>query len=147
LTPYAPFFVLFCYVIETSSQDDLRILHDFVASLETARQESETVENLYRLCQVMYDVASLYVEAKAQQQQDQTMIPIGDEFEMYLSQLGVMPNGQQAVTPGVLAADHLGSNLKMTDWLAGSYNMIGLLEEDLSQMDGYRWMQQPSAPL
>ncbi|KFA73291.1 hypothetical protein S40288_07245 [Stachybotrys chartarum IBT 40288] len=148
LTPYAPFFVLFCYVIETSSQDDLRILHDFVASLETARQESETVENLYRLCQVMHDVASLYVEAKAQQQQDQTMIPIGDEFEMYLSQLGVMPNGQQAVAPaGVLAADHLGPNLKMTDWLAGSYNMIGLLEEDLSQMDGYRWMQQPSAPL
>ncbi|OAQ98393.1 hypothetical protein LLEC1_04359, partial [Akanthomyces lecanii] len=69
LTPFAPFFVLFCYVIETSSADDLKILKEFVASLALARDSSEAVEKLYRLCQVMYDVLTLYVEAKSSQQQ------------------------------------------------------------------------------
>ncbi|PFH56027.1 hypothetical protein XA68_17181 [Ophiocordyceps unilateralis] len=145
LTPFAPFFVLFCYVIETSSPDDLELLREFVASLAESRDISESVDKLYRLAQVMIDIASLYVEAKAQQQEDQTMVPIGDEFEMYLSQLGFMPTEDQAMAnapndaKGQLAVN--GQVTQIADWFSGNRNMMGLLEEDLSQIDAYRWMQ------
>ncbi|PNY26301.1 transcriptional regulatory protein [Tolypocladium capitatum] len=149
LTPFAPFFVLFCYVIETSSLDDLRALQEFVASLDGARDSSETIEKLYRLCQVMCDVASLYVEAKSQQQ-DQTMAPIGDEFEMYLSQLGFMPSEDQAMANaqdngGPPPANGQVQVAQIADWFSGNRNMMGLLEEDLSQIESYRWMQQHNA--
>ncbi|GAB0137523.1 hypothetical protein EsDP_00005783 [Epichloe bromicola] len=146
LTPFAPFFVLFCYVIETASLDDLRLLQEFVDSLDEARDASETIDKLYRLCQVMCDMASLYVEAKSQQQQDHTTIPIGDEFEMYLGQLGFMPSEDQTMasagntTTGPAALS--GQAAQIADWFSGNRNMIGLLEEDLSHIHSYRWMQQ-----
>lgn len=145
LTPFAPFFVLFCYVIETSSFADLKVLQDFVDSLEGARGLSEPIDKLYRLCRVMCDIATLYVEAKAQQQQDENSIPIGDEFEMYLSQLGFIPTEDQAMAnanPNDPGAPIQGSNqvAQLADWFFGSRNMIGLLEEDLSQIDSHKWM-------
>ncbi|KAH7308693.1 hypothetical protein B0I35DRAFT_464246 [Stachybotrys elegans] len=143
LLPYAPFFVLFCYVIETLSIEDLQILDLFINSLEAGREGSETVENLYRLCKVMYDAAALYVEAKTQQQEDQTMIPIGDEFEMYLSQLGFMPSEGDAMPGSTNTANGMG--MGMTSPFAGDRNMMGLLEEDLSQMQA--WMQQDNDPM
>ncbi|KJZ74289.1 hypothetical protein HIM_06295 [Hirsutella minnesotensis 3608] len=144
LTPFAPFFVLFCYVIETSSADDLKLLQEFVDSLDACRDCSETIDKLYRLTNVMVDAAGLYVEAKARQQQDQTMAPIGDEFEMYLSQLGFMPTEDQAIanapnTRGPPIAN--GQVAQIADWFSGNRNMMGLLEEDLSQIESFRWMQ------
>ncbi|KAG5982459.1 hypothetical protein E4U55_001862 [Claviceps digitariae] len=146
LTPFAPFFVLFCYVIETASLDDLRLLQEFVDSLDEARDASETIDKLYRLCHVMCDVAGLYVEAKSQQQQDRSMAPIGNEFEMYLSQLGFMPTEDHTMAHsgnnGPAGPATLNSQAsQIADWFSGSRNMMGLLEEDLSQIDSYRWMQ------
>ncbi|KAK5999118.1 hypothetical protein PT974_01507 [Cladobotryum mycophilum] len=145
-TPFAPFFVLFCYVIETSSQEDLKVLQDFVDSLEAARSLSEPVDKLYRLCQVMCDVAVVYMEAKSQQQNDQNSTAIGDEFDMYLSQLGFMPiEDQSMANTGDGNAPIQGSAqiAQYADWFSGSRNMMGLLEEDLSQIDSFRWMQPP----
>lgn len=155
LTPFAPFFVLFCHIIETLSSSDLKILQEFVASIETLQDASETVEKLCRVFQVYRDVAMVYVEAKSQQQEDQTMIPIGDEFDMYLSQLGFMPGvedgsgSMQAPNPqhpgqsGPMPMGPSGGQAaQMADWFSGSRNMFGLLEEDLSQID-QRWQSQP----
>lgn len=151
LTPFAPFFVLFCHIIETLSLSDLKILQDFVASIENLRDSSETVDKLCRVFQVYRDVAVVYVDAKSQQQEDQTMIPIGDEFDMYLSQLGFMPGvedtsgGMQA--PNAQQAGMMpmgpggGQAAQMAGWFSGSRNMFGLLEEDLSQIDP-RWQPQ-----
>lgn len=163
LTPFAPFFVLFCYVLETCSADDLKILKEFVASLALARDSSEAVEQLYRLCQVMYDVLTLYVEAKSQQQQDQVVVPMGDEFEMYLNQLGLMPMEDQTMTgAGGAGAGHEGGVqgaaaggqvphnpqvAQIADWFVNNRNMMGLLEEDLSHIESYRWMQPGTAQL
>lgn len=147
LTPFAPFFVLFCYVIETSSLDDLKLLQQFSASLDGPRENSETIDKLYLLTQVMVDVASLYVEAKTQQQSDQTMVPIGDEFEMYLGQLGFMPTDDQAMNHVEISGSSSapvginGQMAQVTDWFSGSRNMISLLEEDLSQIESHRWIQ------
>ena len=162
LTPFAPFFVIFCHVVETLSGDDLRILEEFVASIETLRDASETIEKLYRVFQVYRDVAVVYVEAKSQQQEDQTMVPIGDEFDMYLSQLGFMPVDDPTMVQASQPSTNTGNNTslnpmqggggggggqaaQMADWFSGSRNIFGLLEEDLSQFDATRWMPPPGA--
>ncbi|KAL7928974.1 hypothetical protein V8C35DRAFT_331966 [Trichoderma chlorosporum] len=144
LTPFAPFFVLFCYVIETSSFEDLKVLQDFVDSLEGGRGLSEPIDKLYRLCRVMCDIATLYVETKTQQQEDENSV--GDEFEMYLSQLGFIPNEDQPMAntntndpAGPVQGN--GQVAQLADWFFGSRNMISLLEEDLSQIDSHKWMQ------
>ena len=135
-TPFAPFFVLLCYVIETSSLEDLKVLQDFVISLDVVRGSSDTVSKLYWLCHVMCDAALSYVEAKLQQQ-DQYLGPVGDEFEMYLNQLGLIPGACPAVVPATDTSTTVQSNGQTTyiaDWFSGSVNMIGLLEEDLSHI-------------
>lgn len=141
LVPFAPFFVLFCHIIETLSSDDLEILQEFVASFEGLRDASETIEKLHRMFQVMRDVAIVYVEAKSQQKQDETMIPIADEFDMYLGQLGFMPVDDQAIDHGTEASHPIPQTTQMPDWFSGSRNMFGLLEEDLSQIDECWGMQ------
>ncbi|KAH8164700.1 hypothetical protein CIB48_g3538 [Xylaria polymorpha] len=89
--PFIPFIVIFCLVIETSDATDLARLHAFVTSLETACDVSSSVRKLHQLCQVLYTVAELYVEAKAAR-------PVGggSEFDVYLSQLGFMPVDEAA---------------------------------------------------
>lgn len=153
LTPFAPFFVLFCHVIETLSAEDLHILQEFVTSIETLRDGSETIGKLCRVFQMYRDVAVMYVEAKSQHQEDQTMVPIGDEFDLYLGQLGFMPVDDQgmdhatqpsASNPMLAPGGGSGQAVQMADWFSGSRNMFGLLEEDLSQIDAARWM--PSEP-
>lgn len=137
LTPFAPFFILFCYVIETSSAEDLKILQEFAATLDLSRDASEASQKFATLCRVMCEVVTVYVEAKSQQAEDQTMRPIGDEFEMYLSQLGFMPNADQSNAPMNNAAGPMPTSQQSTllgDWYSGGMNMMGLVEEDLSGM-------------
>jgi hypothetical protein len=140
VVPFAPFSILFCYIIETLSIEDLKLLEDFVASIESLRECSETVEKLYRLFQVMRDVAVVYVEAKTQQEGDQTMIPIGNEFDMYLSQLGFIPTDDQTMLDQTNHQVQSNMQAQMAGWLSGNRNMFGLVEEDLSQIDADRWM-------
>lgn len=148
MTPFTPIFVLFCYIIETSSPPDLQLLGEFTTSLETVIDYSEVMRKLWRLCSVMAQVATLYVEAKSQKQEDQTMAPIGDEFDMYLSQLGFMPpDDQTAIDPmgqanGAAAAAAANAQVaQMADWFSGSRNLMGLLEQDISQIGGPQWPQ------
>ncbi|KAM0547862.1 hypothetical protein ACHAPJ_010209 [Fusarium lateritium] len=143
LTPFAPFFVLFCYVIETLSAEDLRLLKEFSASIEETNDTSETMQKLSRLCNVMSNVAALYLEAKSQQQEDQAMVPIGDEFDAYLSQLGFMPvmdpNMNAAGGDPNAAFTENSQVTQMADWMSGSRNLLGLLEQDISQIGGPQW--------
>ena len=94
----------------------------------------------------MCDIATFYVEAKGQQLQSDNSISIGDEFEMYLSQLGFIPNDDQAMantdtTEAGAPIQGSGQVAQLADWFVGSRNMIGLLEEDLSQIDSHIWMK------
>ncbi|KAM6510743.1 hypothetical protein FSOLCH5_011188 [Fusarium solani] len=154
LAPFAPFFVLFCHIVETLSGDDLGMLQEFVASLDVLRDASETAEKLCRIFQVFRDVAMVYVEAKSQRRDDQNDVPMGNQLDAYLSQLGFMPmEGQsmpQAVPPttgDVLMPPGVGSGptTQMEAWFLGSRSMFGLLEEDLGQIDPMGWMPPPSS--
>ncbi|KAJ4327399.1 hypothetical protein N0V84_002170 [Fusarium piperis] len=153
LAPFAPFFVLFCHIVETLSGDDLGMLQEFVASLDLLRDASETAEKLCRIFQVFRDVAMVYVEAKSQRPGDQNDIPMGNQLDAYLSQLGFMPMEGQAIpqavqpsTSDVLMPPDTGNGptTQMEDWFLGSRSMFGLLEEDLGQIDPMGWMSPPS---
>ncbi|KAI2632900.1 fungal-specific transcription factor domain protein [Xylaria nigripes] len=147
--PFIPFIVIFCLVIETSDAEDMRRLGDFVKSLEPACEVSSSVRKLHQLCQVLYNVAELYVEAKAVE----PVGPAGDEFNMYLSQLGFMPfedahmNGMIGVRAGLNGVsgdmDHqmraLAQTNQLEDWFSGKNYMMGLLEEDLSGINSIDW--------
>lgn len=145
LTPFAPFFSIFMYVVETLSAQDLQLLQQFSASLESAVDLSKTMQKLCQLCHVMSNVAALYVEAKSQQQEDQAMVPIGDEFDVYLSQLGFMPMTDQPMsqpTTGAVVPENA-QVAQIADWMSGSRNLMGLLEHDWSQFGGPQWPQGP----
>ncbi|KAJ5099699.1 transcriptional regulator family: Fungal Specific TF [Penicillium argentinense] len=113
LSPFVPFIVIFCHVIVTSDQKDLTRLEDFIASLRPLCPFSQSVDRLHSLCSVLGTVARLYVEAKSRTQtgEDQTLASVGEEFDVYLSALGLapgnmapgnmVPNGQTYLQPDV----------------------------------------------
>lgn len=148
--PFIPFIVIFCLVIETSDVGDLARLADFVRSLEAVCEVSSSVRKLHQLCQVLYNVAALYVEAKAAE-----AVSAGHEFDAYLSQLGFMPVDEGAVGAGgamigLQTADMEGGGdgmqmraaaqaNQLEDWFSGKNYMMGLLEEDLSGFNSVAW--------
>lgn len=131
--------MLFCHVIESSSPEDMDRLRAFVESLVPACPLSEQVERLHRLCHVLYTVATLYVEAKSQQQFDQSFVPISNEFDMYLSALGLIPIGSQD-TDAAQGQQVGGLMSNLGEWFSGNRQMMDLLERDMPQFDGTEWM-------
>jgi hypothetical protein len=138
---FSPLIVLFCHVIETSNQDDLQQLTRFAASLEPLLSFSLAMEKFYRLSKTLCQVATLYVEAKAQgqEQHDQDTSSIGNDFDMYLSQLGFISSGQHissddTAMPGSNAALDQ-SSTQLETWFSGNSYIMGLMEEDLLDFD------------
>ncbi|PYI22849.1 fungal-specific transcription factor domain protein [Aspergillus violaceofuscus CBS 115571] len=158
--PFVPFVVLFCHTIATSSWEDLTRLEEFVLCVQPNCFLSEAIAKLYRLCQVLSNVARLYIEAKAQAQarEDQNLVSVGQEFDTYLSALGLAPAPNQeggavwtsapstagaGAVSGVMRSGNEGpyteAPMPQTDqlgnWFSGNQHMMGLLEEDLSVFD------------
>jgi hypothetical protein len=154
--------ILFCHVVETSDEEDLKRVADFVESLVPVCAASEAVAKLHRICQVLHNVASLCVRAKAQrrqdpQQRDQDMAMVGDNIDMYLSQLGFMPQfgGQPPMQPpdaqfagaGGMPPPGFapgqpnapGQANELGNWFSGNTHILGLLEEDLSEFEPRLW--------
>lgn len=74
--PFTPFIVLFCHVVTTYDVNDLLLLSGFTQSLHNpasnAHPNSEGAERMHKLCRVFYQVAKLYVEAKARESESQS---------------------------------------------------------------------------
>ncbi|KAK7947126.1 uncharacterized protein PG986_011447 [Apiospora aurea] len=108
-TPFIPFIVIFCHVIETTDQTDLDRLHSFVASLEPVSQLSEPAARMQRLFQVLYNVALKYVEVKTSREQQS----VGRELDTYLNALGYGPaptyGGMGGVVAGGVGANNGGN--------------------------------------
>jgi hypothetical protein len=154
-SPFVPFIVLFCHVINSSSETDLQRLEEFVASLQPNCALSEAISRLYRLCQVLSNIAKLYLEAKAQTQTQEDQA-IGQEFDTYLSALGLapasveygdsrpatartVPAGSTDIMPGVETQLPQVAPSALRNWYSGNQHMMGLLEEDLSLFDPSVW--------
>ncbi|KAF5689906.1 fungal specific transcription factor factor domain-containing protein [Fusarium circinatum] len=61
-SPFIPFIVIFCHVIETQDEADLNRLQDFVTSIESASSISEPAAKIQRLFQVLYKIAMAYLK-------------------------------------------------------------------------------------
>ena len=83
-------------MIATSDQKGLSLLESFIASLRPLCHLSQSVDRLHSLCSVLGTVARLYVEAKSRGQagEDQSLASVGQEFDAYLSALGLAPGNQ-----------------------------------------------------
>ncbi|KAL4929699.1 putative C6 transcription factor [Aspergillus undulatus] len=159
-SPFVPFIVLFCHIIEVSSWEDLERLEEFVVSLKPNCSLSTAISKLHRLCQALSNVARLYIEARiqAQTQEDQALASVGHEFDTYLSALGFAPpadggDARWAAAPGTttmpgemsypgtaaqsISGPHMpqGHMTQLGNWFSGNQYMLGLLEEDLSMFD------------
>lgn len=144
-SPFTPFIVLFCHVIETSNADDLQLLDQFVESLQPALSSSQAIEKLYRLCKLLHQVAALYFEAKGQQQQDKDMNMVGNDLDTYLSQLGFISSNHAGEGANVSNAPGPGSvpiinpGQELGDWFSGNRYVLGLMEDDFLDIDPGIW--------
>lgn len=144
-SPFIAFIVLFCRSIESSNSDDLQWLESFKISLDPWRSVSQAVDGLARLTQLLYDVASQYVELKRTQslsraestEQGQAWVARGlpDEVDTYLNRLGLLGSG--------LHEAGLGNNMTASptsamgpmdsetgNWYNGVTNMVSSFEHD-----------------
>ena len=108
-----------------------------MASLEKLTKNNTAVEKLHRLCQVLHNAATLYVSAKGQSQDDGGgMAPLGNEVDMYLSALGLVP-GDNIMADQGLSQIPAAQTQFLGDWFSGNRHMIELLEqEDLMNWSG-----------
>ncbi|KAL2023006.1 hypothetical protein VTK56DRAFT_4221 [Thermocarpiscus australiensis] len=177
--PFIPVIVLFCHIVETSDEEDLQRLAAFVESLQPVCPVAEAADKLHRICQVLHQVASLCIRARAAQRKrrqddprqppedDHDMTMLGNNIDMYLSQLGFMPHhhhqqqqqqyaGAQHPLQGAPAQFGEGSEVPAVDfnashanqlgnWFSGNTHILGLLEEDLSEFEPRIWTSMGSA--
>lgn len=66
--PFVPYIVIFCHVMETLDRTDLERLEAFVRSIQEATAVSESAAKMYRLFQVLCDIATRYVTCFAQRE-------------------------------------------------------------------------------
>lgn len=137
--------MLFCHAVETADADDLARLEGFAAGLQPALAASPAVERLHRLCRLLCHVAALYVEgtAKAAERPEEDadmMHVLGNDFDVCLSQLGLMPQalGNDVGGDGV-AGDSSAHTAELGDWFSGNRYVMGLVEEDLLDFDIGMW--------
>ncbi|KAH8881491.1 hypothetical protein GQ53DRAFT_799192 [Thozetella sp. PMI_491] len=142
-SPFVPFIVLFCHVIETSDSDGLRLLENFKSSLERWRTISDQVDRLYRLSQALHNVALLYVETRqaqnvqspqGQESTRMTGTALGQECDTYLNQLGLLPYEDQHLNmefdgSGTPAASSMDPHAnEIGNWFSGYMNMARISE-------------------
>ncbi|KAJ5708899.1 transcriptional regulator family: Fungal Specific TF [Penicillium malachiteum] len=109
LSPFVPFIVIFCHVIATSDTEDLTRLEDFIASLLPLCSFSQSVDRLHTICSILGTVARLYVEAKTRGKvgEDESFFSVGQEFDTYLSALGLAPVNAMMGNQGYFQSDML----------------------------------------
>lgn len=163
-TPLTPFTGIFYNIIANpqTSQEDIQLLEDFVASLQPARRLSDGIENFYQLCSIFVKVAQAYVRAKAQQQStsnndmapqipSQVLQPAIGKFDEHFSALGFFGPPTTTTKNGTGLADGAAFHnvavndpeqqqqffdvTSLQDWYSGNVSLYGLLEQDLNELN------------
>lgn len=140
-TPFTPFFILFCHVIDTSDQSDLERLHAFVISFQKASKLSDASVALQRLTQVLFNIALRYVELKARATSN-TSEQFGREFDEYFHALGLVPTstsggvaGSSMAYAGTEGLPHVSEDSSyVADWFHSNQQLMGLLEDNYFQI-------------
>ncbi|KAL0943723.1 fungal specific transcription factor domain-containing protein [Colletotrichum truncatum] len=155
--PFVPFIVIFCQVMETSESEDLARLQAFVDSIQAAKEFTEASARLYRLFQVLYNVALRYVELRNNSKRSE-QAQATQEMDKYLAALGFPPSGlvggadrqtaevgnteqigslgEEGMNPtgsGPLSQMlWMGNASQLEDWFYNNQQIMGLVEDDAS---------------
>lgn len=128
--------MIFCNVITTSNGDDLIRLEEFLASLHPLITFSQSIHRLHNLCSVLVTVARLYFEANTRSQttanEDQDLSQVGQEFDVYLSALGLAPtNPMNPMGSGNVPIGHMQGYFR-TDTPGVDVNSAALSQPQMS---------------
>jgi hypothetical protein len=109
---FVPFIVVFCHVMETRDHADLARLEAFVNSIHAATTVSEPAAKMYRLFQVLHNIATRYLE-------------LGGTGDNQGKQSSVPSMDTQLAALGLPHAEHWEMNNAPTDfrWRAGESSM------------------------
>ncbi|UPX18888.1 uncharacterized protein EKO05_0009171 [Ascochyta rabiei] len=96
-TPFTPFLVIFCHIIETQSTSDLAMLGGFLETLHPARGTSSAIEKMFLVCDVFHRVAKLFIGAAARNSSfsnpttpDQpTQTQLRKELDPFMTRIGI----------------------------------------------------------
>ncbi|KAI5925485.1 hypothetical protein F4810DRAFT_658849 [Camillea tinctor] len=109
--PFIPIIILFCHIIEEAaagpmaSHADLERMGAFVESLNAPAQMTEAAARLQNLLQVLYQVASKYVEIRSANRDEnvrtQAQTQTQQELDMYVQALGFGPENMRATASAV----------------------------------------------
>lgn len=166
-SPFIPFIVLFCHIIETSEASDLEHMRGLVETLESTSDSRahNTCGKQRRLFKALYDVAAKYVEVKSRADGGQggmswsmAQQQYADAFAGTTSNglgLGTLDSGGIVGAPGTNTADapgHMGSHgeanedgMGLVDGLVGPTAMQNTvfgdvdMEMDLSGAQLWDW--------
>ena len=138
--------MLFCHIIANhqNCQEDLQLLQRYIDSLHHLRNFSEGAEKLYQLCSVFSKVAEAFVAVKTMESQQSYPVhngglqPMVEDFDEYLSALGLGPQPFQPGFNGMAASDFqpVGDmSAYLQDWYTGNAGLYGLLDQDLSDIN------------
>ncbi|KAJ0140495.1 Glycerophosphoinositol permease 1 [Fusarium oxysporum f. sp. albedinis] len=137
-TPFVPLIVVFCNVIETSNPEDIRILGEFCESLKPLCGIFEAIQELHDLCQVLYNLAISYVEAKSQSQGGVDKM-VEDGFDVQSkSTHGAMSFSSSYFdtfsTGSSIPVPQLNSHVsQVRDWISGNMHWMDVSQEDFSE--------------
>ncbi|KAF5599523.1 hypothetical protein FPANT_3357 [Fusarium pseudoanthophilum] len=137
-TPFVPLIVVFCNVIETSNPEDIRIIGEFCESLKPLCGIFEAIQELHDLCQVLYNLAISYVEAKTQSQGGlDKMVEDGFDAQSNGTQGAVSFSSSYFDTfsagPGIPAPQLNDHVAQVRDWISGNMHWMDVSQEDFSE--------------
>ncbi|RKK68537.1 hypothetical protein BFJ69_g13532 [Fusarium oxysporum] len=137
-TPFVPLIVVFCNVIETSNPEDIRILGEFCESLKPLCGIFEAIQELHDLCQVLYNLAISYVEAKSRSQGGlDKMVEDGFDVQSKSTQGAVSFSSSYFdtfSTGSSIPVPQLNSHVsQVRDWISGNMHWMDVSQEDFSE--------------
>ncbi|EFQ26006.1 fungal specific transcription factor domain-containing protein [Colletotrichum graminicola M1.001] len=142
-SPFIPFIVLFCQVIETQDRDDLARLHSFVVFLQETATMSDAAGKMSRLFQVLYSVALRFVEFRATTPHSR-QTEASAEMDAYLAALGFPPKATVEERPHYHQPSTLNQNTGHSPELFSVSRMTGMsvdsMDEDMRPGNPMMWM-------
>ncbi|KAL2672705.1 hypothetical protein Neosp_013419 [[Neocosmospora] mangrovei] len=147
LSPFIPFNILFCNIIETCDSSDLQLLARFVGALELAStipRYSAACRKQLPIFKSMYDVAAKYIEAKAKvyrQHPSASSAAAGLGIETVEASPSALARTKQSDMPKDASQDDMNdrpddfgvemdlSNVELGDWFYQNQQMMRLLED------------------
>ncbi|KAF9888537.1 hypothetical protein FE257_008644 [Aspergillus nanangensis] len=149
-TPFVPFIVLFCHVIETGDKEDISRMRTFVTSIEGSCHHSWAIAKHHRLFQVFLSVAEHYTKlmsSSTPMEEEQRMLK--SQVDAQLSALGLHPTGSftaghptletapsaplEMEFPGQISTslgqDWSQQGLFLGNWFSFNQQMMGLMDQ------------------